>query len=103
MNLCDGSSSRGSPASSAASRKRDTTPARKNTEISLATKTNKFSESRGVANVGEPANKVTVASKGLAECPVCRLKFGGRQGQWERQAHIQQCLDSLEGVFDSEE
>lgn len=73
------------------------------TGISLATKTSKVSASRGAAHVGVPVNKVPVASKGLSECPVCRLKFGGRQGQWERQAHIQQCLDSLEGMFDSEE
>lgn len=73
------------------------------TGISLSTTANRVSASRAAAHVGVPPNKVTVASKGLSECPVCRLKFGGRQGQWERQAHIQQCLDSLEGMFDSEE
>jgi len=43
----------------------------------------------------------TAASKGPLECPVCRLSFGGRQGHWERQNHIQQCLESLQ-LFDSE-
>lgn len=49
-------------------------------------------------------DKKASVAKGLDECPVCRLSFaGGRLGQWERQAHIQQCLDGLEGVFESGE
>ncbi|CAM9366923.1 unnamed protein product [Scytosiphon promiscuus] len=42
------------------------------------------------------------AASGLEECPLCGLAFGGRQGQWEREAHIQQCLESSEGMYDSE-
>lgn len=52
---------------------------------------------------GTPAKNAVSGTEGLSECPVCRLNFEGRQGQWERQAHIQQCLDSMESVFDSEE
>ncbi|CAN0042219.1 unnamed protein product [Sphacelaria rigidula] len=42
-------------------------------------------------------------TKGPSECPVCKFCFTSRVSQWERQAHIQQCLDSLEGVFDEED
>lgn len=52
---------------------------------------------------GATSKKAMSGAKGPSECPVCRLDFEGRQGQWERQAHIQQCLDSMESVFDSEE
>ncbi|CAM9464885.1 unnamed protein product, partial [Laminaria digitata] len=58
---------------------------------------------RGSTVGGKPAKTAMLATKGPSECPVCRLDFEGRQGQWERQAHIQQCLDSMESVFDSEE
>lgn len=58
-----------------------------------------------MAQARVPANKSTVAQKAKApaECPVCQLHFGGRLGDWERQQHIQQCLESLEGVFYSAE
>lgn len=44
----------------------------------------------------------SVASESRSECPICRFSFAGRQGQWERDAHIQQCLESLtlDGTFD---
>lgn len=58
---------------------------------------------RETAAGGKPAKTAMLATKGPSECPVCQLDFEGRQGQWERQAHIQQCLDSMESVFDSEE
>ncbi|CAB1119346.1 unnamed protein product [Ectocarpus sp. CCAP 1310/34] len=57
--------------------------------------TNTVSASRGTAPARGPATTGRVSSsKGLTECPVCGVSFGGRQGQWERQAHVQQCLDS---------
>ncbi|CAN0350116.1 unnamed protein product [Ectocarpus sp. 8 AP-2014] len=57
--------------------------------------TNTVSASRGAAPARGPATTGRVSSsKGLTECPVCGVSFGGRQGQWERQAHVQQCLDS---------
>lgn len=74
--------------------------------VEQSKKSNGISVSRGmissVPGVEVPSTK-TVASNSPSQCPVCRLHFAGRQGQWERQAHIQQCLESLEGVFDSEE
>lgn len=83
-----------------------TTPTRKGgAGVGRAMKTTGFGASRGAAQGRVPASKSTVAPKvkGLAECPVCQLRFGGRLVEWERQQHIQQCLESLEGVFDSEE
>lgn len=75
--------------------------------FSLAMKTKGLGASRGTttAQVRMPARNSTVApkAKGPAECPVCQLHFGGRLAEWEKQQHIQQCLESLEGVFDSEE
>lgn len=67
------------------------------------TRANRISNaSRG--GVEMRTDKKASATKGLEECPICRLSFaGGRLGQWERQAHIQQCLDGLEGVFGSGE
>lgn len=62
--------------------------------------------SGGPAQVRVPAKNSIGAlkeAKGPAECPVCQLHFGGRLADWERQQHIQQCLEGLEGVFDSEE
>lgn len=41
--------------------------------------------------------------KGPSECPFCKHSFAITLGQWEVQTHIQQCLESLEGVFDAEE
>lgn len=65
--------------------------------------TERISASRRTAQEGVPIDKVAVARESPSECPVCSFSFGGRLGQWERQAHIQQCLENLDGVFDSEE
>ncbi|CAM9349048.1 unnamed protein product [Ectocarpus sp. 4 AP-2014] len=57
--------------------------------------TNTASASRGTTPArGSATTGRVLSSKGLTECPVCGVSFGGRQGQWERQAHVQQCLDS---------
>lgn len=105
-------SSRGPSASATSLRKEAVTPIptpRSGAGVGQAMKTTGVGASRGAAQVRVqvqvPASKSTVASKakGPAECPVCQLNFRGRLADWERQQHIQQCLESLEGVFDSEE
>lgn len=58
------------------------------------------SRSSGASHIGGNARRDSVGSKGLSECPVCKVAFASRIGQWEKQAHIQLCLDSLEGGFD---
>lgn len=45
------------------------------------------------------ASSNVAASASLSECPTCAIPFDGRLSPSARQAHIQRCLDSLQGVF----